>query len=105
MLLKPWPVWLDKKTFELRTPNLCDATTQLLKEAATGTRNTLSDSLNAATALVKHGGYRDLPLVISHMASFAKQSHNNLDDVLGLYQIHHKYDVGFNFARMVCSAS
>ena len=82
------------RVFELLVPNLEHATKQLLKEAGINSTDPASGPINSAEALVKCIGR--LPLAISHAASFSKQSQNSLNDVLGLYQSKHKYDVGFN---------
>ena len=77
---------------ELCAPDLQDAAGQLLKEAGIDQADTTSASIVGAEALVKRIG--SLPLAISQAASFARQSHKSLDDVLGLYQSPHKYEVG-----------
>ena len=86
---------------ELIVPNLKHATNQLLKEAGLDSADQVSASTGGAEALVKCVGC--LPLAISHTASFAKQSHNRLDIVLGLYRRKHKYDVSFTY--FVCMSS
>jgi hypothetical protein len=78
---------------ELHAPDLQDAAKQLLVEAGIDTSDTMSASEDGAGTLIKCSGC--LPLAISHAASFAKQSHKNLDNVLGLYQSKHKYEVSF----------
>ena len=75
--------------FELQTPNLKDAAKLLLREAGVN-----AGKASVAEAVVKRVGC--LPLAISHAASFAKQSHKNLDDLLGLYQSTHQYEVSSN---------
>src|SRR5882672_2987248 len=55
--------------------------------------------MGGAEALVKCIGR--LPLVISHAASFTKQSHQHLDGVLSLYQSKHKCDVRFSHYAMI----
>ena len=77
--------------FELWALGLNDATTLLLREAGVHTDPT-SAATSGANDLVKCLG--SLPLVISHVASFAKQSGKNLADILGIYRGKHKYDVG-----------
>ena len=86
---------------ELIVPNLEHVANQLLKEAGLDSADQVSASTGDAEALVKCVGC--LPLAISHAASFAKQSHNRLDVVLGLYQSKHKYDVSFTY--FVCMSS
>jgi hypothetical protein len=76
---------------DLRAPDLKDAAKHLLQEAGIDT-SASPDSAKSAEALVKRVGC--LPLAISHAASFAKQSHKNLDAVLDIYKSKHKYDVG-----------
>jgi hypothetical protein len=90
--------------FELRAPDLRQATKQLLDEAGICIGDELSSSTAEAEALVKRVGL--LPLAISHAASFAKQSHKNLGDVLALYQSNHIYEVSTNvhtYARCLLS--
>lgn len=86
---------------ELRAPNLNDATNQLLREAGINTGDPPLAAINGAERLAKSLGC--LPLAISQAASFAKQSHKNLDDVLGLYQSKHKFEVSFNLPSLVSS--
>ena len=86
------------QTFELRTPCLSDAATQLKREAGVDRKDALPAATAGAEALAKCIGC--LPLAISHAASFAKSSHKNLNSVLALYRSAHKYEVGlFNFFR------
>jgi hypothetical protein len=87
------------RILELLVPNLEHATKQLLKEAGIDSTDPVSGSMNGAEALVKCIGR--LPLAISHAASFSKQSHNSLNDVLGLYQSKHKHDVSFSCFVMI----
>jgi hypothetical protein len=84
---------------ELGIPSLEQAANQFLKEAGIDYIDAVSASTSGAEALVKCIGR--LPLAISHAASLAKQSHKHLDDVLGLYQSKHKYDVGFSYSVIV----
>ncbi|KIM72204.1 hypothetical protein PILCRDRAFT_804162 [Piloderma croceum F 1598] len=77
--------------FELRAPDLRQATKQLLDEAGICIGDGSSSSTAEAEALVERVGL--LPLAISHAASFAKQSHKNLGDVLALYQSNHIYEL------------
>ena len=81
--------------FELQTPKLDDAVKLLLKETATNADNTLSPPTAGAEALVKCVGR--LPLAISYAASFAKQSHLSLENVLSIYQSKDKYEVCLEF--------
>ena len=78
--------------FELRAPELRDASNQLLKEAGINATDAVTDSMNGAEDLVKRIGC--LPLAISHAGSFAKQSRKSLNDVLTLYQSEYQYEVG-----------
>ena len=80
--------------FELRSPSLKDAVTLLLREAGIDMNDPASPFASGAEDMVKSVGF--LPLAISHAASYAKQSGNNLDDVLAIYQSKDKYDVGCN---------
>ncbi|KIM89575.1 hypothetical protein PILCRDRAFT_1920 [Piloderma croceum F 1598] len=77
--------------FELRAPDLKDATNHLLREAGINADDAVAASTNGAEALVNCVGR--LPLAISHVASFAKQSHVNLDDILHIYQSKHKFEL------------
>jgi tetratricopeptide (TPR) repeat protein len=76
---------------ELCAPDLNNAANQLLKEAGVDTSSADTASINGAKALVKCVGC--LPLAITHAASLARQSHKNLEYVLGLYQGTHKFEV------------
>jgi hypothetical protein len=87
---------------ELWAPDLCDATSQLLKEAGISMSNTELTSMDGAEPLVKCVGH--LPLTISHAASFAKQSYLNLNDVLALYQSKYSYEVSFHPSILVSCA-
>jgi hypothetical protein len=79
------------QTFELRAPGLQDAAKLLLIEAGFDTSNITPSSTSRAEDLVKCVGC--LPLAISHAASFVKQSHKSLDDLLDIYRSEHKYQV------------
>lgn len=83
------------QTFGLRAPDLDDAVKLLLIEAGIDTSNYMSLSTKAAEDLVKCVGC--LPLAISHAASFVKQSHKNLGDLLRIYRSEHKYHVCLAF--------
>jgi hypothetical protein len=85
--------------FELQAPDPHDAAHQILEEAGIGASNAAPISRSRAEALAKCVGR--LPLAISHAASFAKQSHKSLDDVLGLYQSKHISEVGFKLVILV----
>lgn len=78
--------------YELRVPDLKDATSLLLRESEIDTNGLVSPSTSSAEALVKCVGC--LPFAISQAASFAKQSHKSLDDVLDLYRSKWRYHVG-----------
>jgi hypothetical protein len=88
------------QTLELRAPNAKDAAALLMKEADIDASNTVA-STRGAEALAKHVGC--LPLAISLAASFAKQSHKNLDDLLALYRSEHNYEVCFLYSK--CSVN
>ena len=77
--------------FELMAPNIHDAVKLLLKEAGINPNKRIAST---SKDLVECLGR--LPLAISQAASFAKQSHRNLDDVLGLYRSKHGYQVSFS---------
>jgi hypothetical protein len=77
--------------FELRAPDLRDASNQLLKEAGISATDAVTNSMNGAEDLVKRIGC--LPLAISHAGSFAKQSRKSLNDVLTLYRSEYQYEV------------
>jgi tetratricopeptide (TPR) repeat protein len=79
--------------FELRAPELEDAVKLLLKEARSDASNSLCPPTAGAEALVKCVGR--LPLAISQAASFARQSHQSLENVLRIYQSKHKHEVCF----------
>jgi hypothetical protein len=81
------------QTVKLQPPSLKDARNQLMRDAGIDMNRT-AEATGPAEALVKCVG--SLPLAISHMASFAKQSHKDLDEVLQLYQSTHQYEVSFN---------
>jgi hypothetical protein len=87
--------------FELRAPDLKDAANLFLSEAGINTSNMGPASTSSAEALVKRIGC--LPLAISHAASFAKQSHMDLNDVLNLYQNKHIYEVRCNLLFLASS--
>jgi tetratricopeptide (TPR) repeat protein len=94
------------RVIELYAPDLNNAANQLLKEAGVDMNNAGPGTMSGAEALVKCVGR--LPLAITHAASLARQSHNNLDYVLGLYKSAHKYEVsvirsvGDSFMLTVC---
>jgi hypothetical protein len=81
------------QSFELRAPILKDAVNLLLKETGAGA-NPVPSSIDRAEDVVKCVGC--LPLAIAHAASFVKQSHINLDELLELYKSDHKHQVGLN---------
>ena len=80
--------------FDLRAPDLRDATDQFLKEAGIDRSVSSLYSMTRAKDLVTCVGCH--PLAISHIASFAKPTCNNLDEVLAMYQGEQRYEVGCN---------
>jgi hypothetical protein len=82
------------EVFELRAPSLHDAAMLLLEDADVDTSTVASSIKNKAELLVKCVGC--LPLAVVQAASFMKQSHKTLDDLLELYQTEKKIEVGWN---------
>jgi hypothetical protein len=86
----------------LQAPDLSDAANQFLKES--GILNSNSGELSTLTSraedLVKFVGR--LPVAISHVASFARQSWNSLDDIQHICQSEDIYEVRV-YAKFACS--
>jgi DNA polymerase III delta prime subunit len=87
----------EHKVIELGLPELQHATNLLLVESNT---NAISATTkNKAEEVVKFVG--QLPLAVSHAASFMKQTQKTLDDILLLFHSEHRTQVRFN-AKSVC---
>jgi hypothetical protein len=86
----------EHKVIELGLPELQHATKLLLVESNTNAISATAKS--KAEEVVKFVG--QLPLAVSHAASFMKQTHKTLDDILLLFHSEHQSQVRFD-ARSV----
>jgi hypothetical protein len=86
--------------FELRPLNMGNAVRLLSNEAGIDTNSGATSLTSACTDLVKCVGY--LPLAISQAGSFAKNTHQNLGNLLALYQSEQKYEVRFQPLHSDC---
>jgi NB-ARC domain len=72
---------------ELRLPKVEDATSLFFAESNTDVTAATNLTKSKAEDVVKFVGR--LPLAVSHAASFMKQTHRNLDDILHLFRSEH----------------
>jgi hypothetical protein len=79
------------ESIELGPLDIQDATRLLLTESNADTSSTTPLALSKAEEVVKCVG--GLPLAISHVAAFIKQSHKELDDILHMLQSEEKIEV------------
>jgi hypothetical protein len=86
-------------TIELRLPEVEDATRLLLGESNIDITATSTLTKSKAEDVVKFVGR--LPLAVSHAASFMKQTHKNLDDILYMFHNKHQTQVCSNIT-LVC---
>jgi hypothetical protein len=77
--------------FELGLPNVKDATNLLLAESDVDIAAITTLTKSKAEDVVKFVGR--LPLAISHAASFMKETHINLDEILDLFHSKHQTQV------------
>jgi NB-ARC domain len=89
-------------TIELGLPKVEDATSLLFAESDTDVTAATTLTKNKAEDIVKFVGR--LPLAISHAASFMKQTHKSLDELLLLFHSEHRTQVCFD-SRSVCIIS
>jgi hypothetical protein len=82
------------KVFELGLPELQHATKLLLAESNTDIITATTGTKSKAEEVVKFVG--QLPLAVSHAASFMKQTQKTLDDILLLFHSEHRTQVRFN---------
>ncbi|KAA6409811.1 MAG: hypothetical protein FRX48_06423 [Lasallia pustulata] len=78
-------------TFELQAPGSEDAACILLGYVGLDAGTIHSDDLNKATELVNSIGR--LPLAVDQVASFMKQSHKTIDNILELYRSDQKVEI------------
>jgi NB-ARC domain len=84
---------------ELGLPEVEDATSLLLAESSINVTAATPLTKSKAEEVVKFVGR--LPLTVSHAASFMKQTHKTLDDILLLFHSEHRTQVRFD-VRSVC---
>jgi hypothetical protein len=84
----------EHQILDLQTPDLSDAANQFLRESGT-----LNSNYGTSTSILTSGAEElveligRLPLAISHVASFARQSRNSLEGILRIYRSEHIYEV------------
>ena len=84
----------EHHTVELGLPNVEDATSLLFAESDTEVTAPTTLTKSKAEDVVKFVG--QLPLAISHIASFMKQTQHDLDDLLLMFRSEHGTQVRFD---------
>ena len=84
----------EHHTLKLQAPRSEDAACILLGYVGLNAATIHSDDLNKATELVNSIGR--LPLAVDQVASFMKQSHKTIDDILELYRSDQKVEVSLD---------
>jgi hypothetical protein len=82
---------MEYPTLQLRAMGLHDTANLLFEDAGFNAETVTSLQFSQAEKLVKCVGC--LPLAVAHAASYMKQTHTTLDDMLGLYDDERKMEV------------